>query len=166
MRSKGLSVPLLHPSALPPTHPCATADGVDLSALLATRKVVVFGVPGAFTAGCSKTHLPQYVHDAAAYRAKGVDEIICVSVNDPFVMAAWGEAQGAAGKVRMLADTNGELTKALGLEINLPGLGGIRSKRYSAIVDKGVVTTLNVEPESAATGLTCSLSGALLPTLA
>ena len=125
----------------------------------------MFGVPGAFTPGCSKTHLPGYVADAAKYKSKGVDEILCVSVNDPFVMAAWGEAQGAAGKVRMLADTNAELAKALGLDVELGVLGGTRCKRFSALVDHGVIKALNVEPESG-TGLTCSLSGALLPALA
>jgi 2-Cys peroxiredoxin 5 len=99
-------------------------------------------------------------------KAKGVAEIVCVSVNDPFVMAAWGEAHKAEGKVRMLADTNAELTKALGVDMNLAVLGGVRSKRWSAIVDDGAITSWNLEPEGAPTGLTCSLAPAILEKLA
>ena len=100
---------------------------VELEALCAGKKVVMFGVPGAFTPGCSKTHLPGYVAAAADLKAGGVDEIVCVSVNDPFVMEAWGKDQAAGGKVRMLADTTAELTKALGLELDLTAvLGNVR----------------------------------------
>lgn len=120
-------------------------------------KVVLFGVPGAFTPGCSATHLPGYVAASAALKAAGASEIACVSVNDPFVMAAWGTAHGAGGKVRMLADTTGAFTKALGLDLDLTAaLGGVRSKRFSALVVDGVVKALNVEPDN--TGLTCSLA--------
>ena len=113
--------------------------------------MVIFGVPGAFTPGCSKTHLPGYVAAADALKAtKGVADIVCVSVNDPFVMEAWGKAHAADGKVRMLADTTGAYTKALGLDMDLTAaLGGVRSKRYSAVVDNGVVTKLNVEVREA-----------------
>ena len=113
----------------------------------AGKKVVVFGVPGAFTPGCSKTHLPGYVAAAEALKAtKGVSDIVCVSVNDPFVMEAWGKAHAADGKVRMLADTTGAYTKALGLDLDLTAaLGGVRTKRFSAVVENGVVTKLNVE---------------------
>ena len=98
-------------------------DGkVELVSLCAGKKVVIFGVPGAFTPGCSKTHLPGYVAAAADLKAGGVDEIVCVSVNDPFVMEAWGKDQSAGGKVRMLADTTADLTKALGLELDLTEL--------------------------------------------
>ena len=100
---------------------------VELAALCAGKKVVMFGVPGAFTPGCSKSPLPGYVAAAADLKAGGVDEIVCVSVNDPFVMEAWGKDQAAAGKVRMLADTTADLTKALGLELDLTAvLGSVR----------------------------------------
>ena len=123
----------------------------------------MFGVPGAFTPGCSKTHLPGYVADAARIKGKGVAEIVCVSVNDPFVMAAWGEAHGATGKVRMLADTTGAFTKALGLDLDLTAaLGGVRCKRFSAIVEDGTVTTLNLESAEAPTAMTCSLADKML----
>ena len=122
-------------------------------------QVVLFGVPGAFTPGCSKTHLPGYVAAAADMKAKGVAELVCISVNDPFVMEAWGKAQGADGKVRMLADTTGAYTKALGLDLDLTAaLGGVRCKRFSAVVENGVVSKLNVEPADAPTGMTCSLA--------
>jgi len=135
---------------------------VQVDELLKGKKVAIFGVPGAFTPGCSKTHLPGFVADAEKIKGKGINEIVCVSVNDPFVMQAWGEAHQAAGKVRMLADTTAAFTKALGLDIDkTEALGSVRSKRYSVIIEDGVVTQLNVEPESAPTGLTCSLASAL-----
>ena len=135
---------------------------VDVDQMLKGKKVIIFGVPGAFTPGCSKTHLPGYVADAAKLKAAGIDEIVCVSINDAFVMAAWGEANQAEGKVRMLADTTGDLTKRLGLAIDLTSkLCSVRSKRYSLIVDDGVVVQANIEPESAPTGLTCSLASAI-----
>jgi len=130
---------------------------VNLSEVCAGKKVVVFGVPGAFTPGCSKTHLPGYVSRAGELKGAGVDEIVCVSVNDPFVMAAWGKDQNADGKVRMLADTSAELTKALELELDLSAvLGSVRSKRFSMLVEDGTISKLNVEPDN--TGLTCSLA--------
>ena len=134
---------------------------VELAELCAGKKVVIFGVPGAFTPGCSKTHLPGYVAAADDLKAKGVNEIACVSVNDPFVMEAWGKDQGATGKVRMLADTCGDLTKALELELDLSAvLGNVRSKRFSMVVEDGKVTKLNVEPDG--TGLTCSLADKII----
>jgi len=130
---------------------------VKLDELCAGKKVVFFGVPGAFTPGCSKTHLPGFVSAADDMKTQGVDEIVCVSVNDPFVMEAWGKAHSADGKVRMMADTNAELTKALGLDLDLTAvLGGIRSKRFSMVVDDGKISKLNVEPDG--TGLSCSLA--------
>jgi 2-Cys peroxiredoxin 5 len=136
---------------------------VDVDGLLKSKRVLFFGVPGAFTPGCSKTHLPGYVEGADALKARGkLSDIVCVSVNDPFVMAEWGKAQKADGKVRMLADPRAETTRRLGLAVNLTaGLGSWRSKRYSMLVDDGVISQLNVEPESAPTGLTCSLASAL-----
>src|SRR5262245_50155193 len=111
------------------------------------RKVVLFAVPGAFTPTCSMKHLPGFVEQASAIKAKGVDEIVCVSVNDAFVMGAWGDASHAKGKVRMLADGNGEFTKALGLSLDASGFGmGQRSQRYAMIVKDGRVEQLLVEP--------------------
>jgi glutaredoxin/glutathione-dependent peroxiredoxin len=117
------------------------------------RKVVVFAVPGAYTPTCSKEHVPSFVRTAEALSAKGVDEIVCVAVNDPFVMAAWGEETGAAGRgIRMLADPSGAFTTGIGLSFDAPpaGLFG-RSKRYSMLVEDGKVTQLNVEPTTACT---------------
>ncbi|CAH1408198.1 unnamed protein product [Nezara viridula] len=129
---------------------------VNIKELCAGKKVVIFAVPGAFTPGCSKTHLPGYVKDSESIKSSGIAEIVCVSVNDPFVMGAWAKDHNAEGKVRMLADPSAEFTKALELDTNLPPLGGVRSKRYSMVIDDGVVTKLNVEPDG--TGLSCSLS--------
>lgn len=113
------------------------------------KKVVVFGVPGAFTPTCSKTHLPGYVSKIDDIKAKGVDAVVCLSVNDPFVMHAWAEQHGAQGKVTMLPDHNGELTKALGLEMDGRGAGlGTRSKRFSMVVDNGVIKSLDVEEKA------------------
>ena len=118
---------------------------------------------GAFTPGCHKSHAPGYIADAQKYREKGVDDIVCITVNDAFVAGAWAEALGANGKVRILADAKAELTKALGLELDLTapfGLGGLRTKRFSAYVVDSEIKVLNLEPDN--TGLTCSLSGGLL----
>jgi peroxiredoxin len=120
---------------------------VTLGEITRGKKVVLFAVPGAFTPTCSMKHLPGFVEHAAAIRAKGVDEIVCVAVNDAFVMDAWGKASGAAGKVRMLADGNGEFTRAMGLELDASGFGmGKRSQRYAMIVKDGKVEHLLVEP--------------------
>ncbi|MBU6159824.1 MAG: peroxiredoxin [Myxococcales bacterium] len=144
-------------------HEKNPGDKVDVAELSAGKTVVLFAVPGAFTPGCSRTHLPGYVADAESIKAKGVDEIVCVSVNDAFVMQAWGDALGATGKVRMLADPAAAFTRALGLEVEAAGLGGTRSKRYSMIIKDGVVTALNVEPDGF--GLSCSLSPSILSQL-
>ena len=114
--------------------------------LFAGKKVVVFAVPGAFTPTCSAKHLPGFVQNADAIKAKGVDAIACVSVNDAFVMGAWGEQQKVGDKIMMLADGNGDLTKTLGLELDGSRFGmGKRSQRFAMLVDNGVVTKLNVE---------------------
>ena len=111
------------------------------------KKVVLFAVPGAFTPTCSMKHLPGFLEQASAIKAKGVDEIVCLSVNDAFVMGAWGNANNAKGKVRMLADGNGEFTKAMGLSLDASGFGmGTRSQRYAMIVKDGKVQELLVEP--------------------
>jgi glutaredoxin/glutathione-dependent peroxiredoxin len=112
------------------------------------KKVVLFAVPGAFTPACSQRHLPGFVERAADIKAKGVDEIACVAVNDAFVMGAWGRDQKTEGKVRMLADGSGDFVRALGLELDLSKMGlGIRSQRYSMLVDNGVVKSLNIEKQ-------------------
>jgi peroxiredoxin len=108
------------------------------------KKIVIFGLPGAFTPTCSAKHVPGYVEKYAALKAKGVDEIWCLSVNDAFVMGAWGRDQKTGDKVRMMADGAGEYTKKLGLEVDLPGMG-VRCRRFSMFVDNGVVRSLNLE---------------------
>ena len=114
--------------------------------IFAGKKVVLFAVPGAFTPGCSMTHLPGYVVNADKIKAAGVDSIVCMAVNDAFVMDAWGKAQNAE-ELLMLADGNGEFTAALGLELDGSGFGlGHRSQRFAMIVDDGTITALNVEP--------------------
>ena len=118
----------------------------ELDKLTAGKKIAVFGLPGAFTPTCSAKHVPGYVEKAEEFKKAGVDEIWCISVNDPFVMGAWGRDQKTAGKVRMMADGNAEYTKALGVETDLTARGmGFRSQRYSMIVDDGVVKALNLE---------------------
>jgi peroxiredoxin len=120
---------------------------VTVGELTKGKTVVLFAVPGAFTPTCSMKHLPGFVEKAGDIRKKGVDEIICLSVNDAFVMGAWGKEQGAGGKVRMVADGNGEFTRAVGLEMDASGFGmGSRSKRYAMLVKDGKVTELLVEP--------------------
>jgi len=114
------------------------------------KKVVAFALPGAFTPTCSAKHVPGFVADADKFKAKGVDTIACISVNDAFVMGAWGKDQGAGDKVRMLADGNGEFTEAVGLVMDGTKFGmGKRSQRYSMIIHNGVVKTLNVEQPGA-----------------
>ena len=110
------------------------------------KKVVLFAVPGAFTPTCSMQHLPGFVEKAAEIKAKGVDTVACISVNDAFVMGAWGKDKGADGKVLMLADGNGEFAKALGLDFDGSGIGfGLRSQRYALVAQDGVVKVLAVE---------------------
>ena len=119
--------------------------GITTDEIFAGKKVVLFAVPGAFTPGCSITHLPGYVVNADKIKAAGVDTIVCMSVNDAFVMDAWGKAQNAE-ELLMLADGNGAFTAALGLEMDGSGFGlGTRSQRFAMIVDDGTVTHLNVE---------------------
>jgi peroxiredoxin len=120
----------------------------NVSVVAATRgkRIVIFGLPGAYTPTCSAKHVPGYVQHLADLKAKKVDEVWCLSLNDGYVMAAWGREQKAIGKVRMLGDGNGELTKKLGLEVDLSKAGlGVRMQRFSMLVDDGVVKQLNVE---------------------
>ncbi|MEM7068923.1 MAG: peroxiredoxin [Pseudomonadota bacterium] len=113
----------------------------------ANKRVVLFAVPGAFTPTCHMNHLPGFVENADAIKAKGIDEIAVVSVNDVFVMDAWENAAGAEGKIKFLSDPNADLAKALGLELDLTERGlGVRSQRYSMIIDNGKITALNIEP--------------------
>ena len=118
----------------------------DVEKATAGKTIAVFGLPGAFTPTCSAKHVPGYVEEAGALKAAGVDEIWCISVNDPFVMGAWGREQKAAGKVRMMADGSADFARATGLTLDLTSKGmGLRSQRYSMLVVDGVVKTLNVE---------------------
>ena len=125
------------------------ADGVKAVAseqFFRGKRVVLFGLPGAYTRTCSARHLPGYVAHAAELRAKGVDEIACLSVNDAFVMGAWGKEHGAGGRITMLGDGSAEWTRALGLELDRSKEGmGIRSQRYAMLVEDGVVKALQVE---------------------
>jgi glutaredoxin/glutathione-dependent peroxiredoxin len=114
--------------------------------LVRGKRIAIFGLPGAFTPTCSAKHLPGFVAKADDFKQRKVDEVWCISVNDAFVMGAWGREQGASGKVRMMADGAGLYSKALGLELDLIARGlGVRSARYSMLVDDGVVKTLNIE---------------------
>jgi peroxiredoxin len=116
-------------------------------ALFKGKKVLLFSVPGAYTPTCSGKHLPGYVNNAASLKAKGIDTIACMAVNDVFVMNAWGQSANVGDKVQMLADGNGDYVKALGLELDARGFGmGARGQRFSLIVEDGVVQQLNVEP--------------------
>jgi peroxiredoxin len=110
------------------------------------KRVVIFGLPGAYTPTCSAKHVPGYLQQLGALKARKVDEVWCVAVNDGYVMAAWGREQQALGKLRMLGDGSGELARKLGLEVDLAGGGmGLRMKRFSMLLDDGVVKQLNVE---------------------
>ncbi|HEY0846501.1 MAG TPA: peroxiredoxin [Noviherbaspirillum sp.] len=118
----------------------------NVSDLTKGKKIAIFGLPGAYTPTCSAKHVPGYIENADKLKARGVDEIWCISVNDAFVMGAWGRDQKATGTVRMMADGSAAFTKALGLEFDLTAKGmGIRSQRYSMLVEDGVVKQLNIE---------------------
>ncbi len=133
---------------LPPsTFAIKTEDGktdVTNGDVFAGKTVVLFAVPGAFTPTCSRNHMPGFLQEAVAIKAKGVDDIVCVAVNDHHVMKAWGDTYGLGGKITVLADGDGNFTRAIGMLMPMAGLGE-RSKRYSMIVKDGVVKTLNVE---------------------
>lgn len=128
----------------------ASADGpkeISTDEIFKGKKVVMFAVPGAFTPTCSAKHLPGFVENIDAISAKGVDKVVCLAVNDAFVLAAWAKDQGADERILMLADGSGAFTKALGLELDLTARGlGIRSQRYALVADNGRVTHLAVEP--------------------
>jgi peroxiredoxin (alkyl hydroperoxide reductase subunit C) len=143
-----------------------TADGpkeISTDEIFNGMKVVLFAVPGAFTPTCSAKHLPGFVHEADALHAKGVDSIVCLSVNDVFVMGAWGKDQGVGDKILMLADGSGAFTKELGLELDLVARGlGVRAQRFALVADNGKVTHLAVE---AAGGFDVSRAEAVLAAL-
>jgi peroxiredoxin len=121
-------------------------NSFDIHQAAAGKTIAIFGLPGAYTPTCSAKHVPGYVEHADAFKAAGVDEIWCVSVNDAFVMGAWGREQKAAGKVRMMADGSADFAKATGLTLDLTARGmGLRSQRYSMLVVDGVVKMLNIE---------------------
>ena len=131
--------------------------------IFADKTVVVFGLPGAFTPTCSSNHLPRFNDLAPKLRDLGVDDIVCISVNDAFVMDAWGKDRGAGDKVMMLADGNADFAKAMGLEMDGKGIGfGTRSQRYSAIIENGVIKALNVEKPMK---FECSTADAILDQL-
>lgn len=131
-------------------------EPVGVESLTKGRKVILFGLPGAFTSTCSSAHLPSFMRNMDAFKEKGVDEVICLSVNDPFVMDAWDKnTQAAEAGVTLLADPSGALTVAMGLEFSVPEIGFVnRSKRYAALLEDGVVKVLNVEESPG----TCEIS--------
>ncbi|MFN6977916.1 MAG: peroxiredoxin [Gemmobacter sp.] len=132
-------------------------EAVSIAALTAGRRVVIFAVPGAFTPTCHAAHVPSFIRTKAQFDAKGIDEVVCVSVNDPFVMKAWGEATGASGAgIAMLADGTGAFTAAIGMAFDAPAVGLMgRSARYAMVVEDGVVTVLHKEENPG----TCEVSG-------
>ncbi|XP_063801042.1 peroxiredoxin-5, mitochondrial [Pseudophryne corroboree] len=139
----------------------------SIKEVFGNKKGVLFGVPGAFTPGCSKTHLPGYVNQAEDLKSHGVEIVACISVNDPFVVTEWGKVHGAEGKVSMLADPTGAFAKAAGLLLDKKELeelfGSTRCKRFSLIVENGKVKAVNIEEDG--TGLTCSLAGNIVSQL-
>jgi len=137
-------------------------EDIGTDEVFAGKKVVFFAVPGAFTPGCSMTHLPGYVVNADKIKAKGVDTIACMAVNDAFVMGAWGRDQNA-DEILMLADGNGEFTRAIGMELDASGFGmGPRCKRFAMIVDDGTVTHIAIEPPG---GIVVSAAEAIMEQL-
>ena len=129
------------------TAGCAVGpNNFDIGDLTRGKKVAIFGLPGAFTPTCSAKHVPSYVANVDKLKSKGVSEVICMAVNDPFVMGAWARDQKTAGKLRMMGDGSADYTKALGLEFDLSAKGmGMRCQRFSMLVDNGVVKQLNIE---------------------
>jgi glutaredoxin/glutathione-dependent peroxiredoxin len=129
---------------------------VRTSDVLGKGKVVLFAVPGAFTPGCSRVHLPGFVTQADELKAKGVDTIACIAVNDAWVMQAWGKAHDVGDKIVMLADGSGDFTRAMDLVMDGTGFGlGLRSQRYAAVIENGVISQLNVEPSGGISVSSC-----------
>lgn len=134
------SVTLMHMGADGP-------KGISTDELFGGKTVAMFGVPGAFTPTCSAKHLPGFIANADALKGKGIDDIVCTSVNDVFVMGAWAKDQNTDGKVTLVADGDAAFTKATGLELDLTGKGlGVRNQRFSMVVEDGVVKVLNIDP--------------------
>ncbi len=131
-------------------------EQIDLSDKIAGRKVVIFGVPGAFTPTCTAAHLPSFIRTKAAFDTKGIDTVMCIAVNDPFVLRAWGETTGAiAAGITMISDAASEFTKAIGLTLTAPPVGFFdRAQRYALYAEDGVVKVLNVETDPGA----CTIS--------
>jgi glutaredoxin/glutathione-dependent peroxiredoxin len=129
------------------TPGCAVGpNAFQVGDMVKGKKIIIFGLPGAYTPTCSAKHVPGYVEHAAALKAKGIDEVWCVSVNDAFVMGSWGRELATRGKVRMFGDGNAEFSKAVGLTLDLTARGmGLRSNRYAMLVDNGLVQALHVE---------------------
>jgi glutaredoxin/glutathione-dependent peroxiredoxin len=141
----GSKVPNVNFKTMGESGPADLASGD----LFKGKKVALFAVPGAFTPTCHARHLPGFLHNLEAFKAKGVDVVACTAVNDIFVLDAWGRASNAEGKITMLADGNGDFAKAIGLDMDGTGIGfGIRSKRYAMLIDDGVVKALHVEPQA------------------
>ncbi|XP_071974493.1 peroxiredoxin-5, mitochondrial [Engystomops pustulosus] len=161
VRSRAMSIKI--GDALPNVEVFIGGPGkkASIKDVFGDKKGVLFGVPGAFTPGCSKTHLPGYVKEADNLKSAGVEVLACISVNDAFVMSEWGKAHEAEGKIQMLADPCGDFAKAAGLLLDKKELEGLfgnrRCRRFSLVVEGGKVKALNVEEDG--TGLTCSLAG-------
>jgi peroxiredoxin len=129
---------------------------VQTADVFGTGKVVLFGVPGAFTPSCSAVHLPGFVRGSDELKAKGIDTVACISVNDAWVMDAWGESQGVGNDIAMLADGNGAFTEAMGLTFDGSMVGlGMRSSRYAAVIEDGIITALDVEPDPGVSVSSC-----------
>jgi glutaredoxin/glutathione-dependent peroxiredoxin len=134
----------------------SSIETVNLTDQIKGKKVILFAVPGAFTPTCSEIHLPSFIKQADALKAKGIDEIYCIAVNDPYVLDVWGKVVHAAGKVTLLSDGNGAFTKAMGLLLEENPVVGLRSKRYVAILEDGIVTSLQIEPSASQCTITCA----------
>lgn len=134
----------------------STIEVVHLRDRVKGKRAILFAVPGAFTPTCSKIHLPSFVAQADTLKAKGIDEIFCVAVNDPYVLDVWGKVSHATGKITLLSDGNGEFTKAMGLLLDDNPALGLRSKRYVAVLEDGIVQSLLIEPNASKCTITCA----------
>lgn len=153
MAAAGDRVPDVEIKTPGPDGPQAISTGE----LFGQGRTVLFGVPGAFTPGCSRSHLPGFVEGADDLKAKGVDRIACIAVNDAFVMDAWAKDQNVGDKIVMLADGNGEFTKAMDLEMDGSGFGlGTRTKRFAAVIEDGTITQIDVDESGAVDASACS----------
>lgn len=157
-------MPIKAGDALPAVDLFEGAPDAKVNTSSLSGKTVIFGVPGAFTPTCSNDHVPGFLSNVDALKAAGVDNIVCVSVNDPFVMSAWGKSLDPGNKIRYLADTCGALTKALDLELDVTAvLGNVRSKRFALVAENGTVKAVSVEPDGV--GYSCSAAPEVLKLL-